>query len=89
MERLLEVVDFTAFFELRGLLLEIDEVRSEMLVDLLFESLVLVGVVDDDREARLCVRDNTINVLLQVRVEPDRLDVFHSCLHVDQELVDA
>ena len=82
-------MDAAAILELLCLFLEVGEVIREMVLNRPLGLLVAVGVVNDDAEARCCVRDQAVDVLLQVGVQVDRLDVLHSRLHVEQELVNG
>ena len=59
-----------------------------MVLNRTLDLFVSVGVVDNDAEARCCVRDKTVDVLLKVGVQVNWLNILHGRLHIEQELVD-
>ena len=79
-------MNLAALLELVSLPLNVGEVSCQVIIDLLLKRLVCVRVLNDDREARCGISDQTIDELLEIRMQVDRLNVFNSCLHVIQEL---
>ena len=86
---LLEDVDLAALLKIVRLLLNVFEVKRQMIVNILLELTVSVGILDNVREARRCVSNETIDELLEVRVQVDGLNVLNRGLHVNLELLEA